>query len=110
MGVIVTDWPLHLLRFLAGPSSYASQSILRVPGGCQANLCMSGEGAPQLRQGDDVFVFLRDYGDLLNGRADKVIVAPSISDVAELKNGIVSGDVNGQRFVEFLDLFESHFH
>jgi hypothetical protein len=82
---------------------------LRVPGGSNAVLATVYEGAPTVRSGEHVFVFVRDQGKIGGGNAKSVLVVSDSTDVLELRDGSVIGQGVWSGYRESLAAFKKHF-
>jgi hypothetical protein len=110
--VIVTDFRLTVLDFwgrASSPYTLSSVITLRVPGGSNAVLATVYEGAPTVRSGEHVFVFVRDQGKIGGGNAKSVLVVSDSTDVLELRDGSVIGQGVWSGYRESLAAFKKHF-
>ncbi len=110
---IVTDYPFALTGSYGrlGADYRAGLTVtLRVPAGCLNGLCGSVEAAPSVRSGEDVYVFVRDQGDVWGRNSATLLIVSSVFDVFEVVNGqIVRGQGPWSSFVEPVQVFERHF-
>lgn len=115
-GVNATDFAFTVTDALPNanrPEPLGATLTLRVPGGCVPSsgrtLCGSSPGGPSVVSGEDVFVFVRDQGNLLGGNAASRIVASSSADVLTVRNGVVHGQGAWLSYSEPVESFVRHF-
>lgn len=114
--LLATEFPLLVQAFLGrGPSPYpiGKTVTLRVPGGTVGARTVQAEDAPQVKQGEDLYVFLRDPGPFFENRwgrnGSNLVVAVDAVDVFEVRNGVVHGQGTDSALAEPVAVFEQHF-
>lgn len=109
---VVTDFPFAVHDILgpdASPYSAGKSITLRILGGCTKDIAATFRGAPSILAGEELFVVVRDVGEIAGGNTAMVVVAPAAADVFELRNNVVHGQGEWSSLVEPLATFEQHF-
>ncbi len=110
--VLVTDYPFVVKKLFAHatlPYAIGDSIFLRVPGGSLGGRVTEMEGAPKVAALQDLFVFVRDQGEVAGGNNETTVVLSGVGGVFTVVGDLVRGQGQLAGFSESVPMFEQHF-